>query len=772
METPAQPRPGRFPGFSGGIVKGLALLSALALVASAQQAPAGAQDNSGIATTFEDGGLDGWTSRVGCKLANTAADAHGGSHSLLVTGRTADYDGPQIGVSNKMYSGSDYSISVWVKLAPSATESDTLRVTLQVTLAGTTNYYSVVPNTPVPLGTWVNLSVPTYSMVYAYDPGKAYLYVESNSGTQSFYIDDFQLAYWSWSPSWTPLRDAAAQRALLVGTAADYSLINQEPYAAAMGREYSVLEPENDMKWATIHPNPPGSASEYNFVPGDGLVAFAQVHGMQVRGHNLCWQADNPAWLANGNYTAAQLYQILHDHITTVVSHYKGQVFAWDVVNEALDDITYTPRNSIWFNQPGIGLSGTGYIAQAFQWAHAADPGAVLFYNDYNVEDASSPKSTAMYNMVKAFLAQGVPIGGVGLQCHITKDASSLSSAGLDANIARLTALGLQVHITELDVRVPVDQNGAASSADLQAQAQRYHDIAAVCLKYPGCTLLQTWGFTDSHSWIPSYYPGYGAALPFDSSYQPKPAFTSIEQLFATAPPVLSVSGLDNAASYQAGVVAPGELLAIFGTKFGPGSLAMGQYDANGRLASSLAGVQVLFDGVPAPIVFALASQTAVLAPFEIAGKSSTTITYSYQSIPSNAVTLPVALAVPGLFASNSQGFGQGAILNQDYSVNSVGNPVLPGGIVQLFGTGGGAFTTNVPDGELIGVPLPALQAQVTATVGGLPAKILYAGPAPTLVAGVLQVDLEIPQGLTGPQPVVLTVAGVTTQSNLTVAVK
>jgi uncharacterized protein (TIGR03437 family) len=235
---------------------------------------------------------------------------------------------------------------------------------------------------------------------------------------------------------------------------------------------------------------------------------------------------------------------------------------------------------------------------------------------------------------------------------------------------------------------------------------------------------------------------------------------------------VLSVSGLDNAASYQADVVAPGELLAIFGTKFGPGSLAMGQYDANGRLASSLAGVQVLFDGVPAPIVFALASQTAVLAPFEIAGKSSTTITYSYQSIPSNAVTLPVALAVPGLFASNSQGFGQGAILNQDYSVNSVGNPVLPGGIVQLFGTGGGAFTTNVPDGELIGVPLPALQAQVTATVGGLPAKILYAGPAPTLVAGVLQVDLEIPQGLTGPQPVVLTVAGVTTQSNLTVAVK
>ena len=577
------------------------------------------------------------------------------------------------------------------------------------------------------------------------------------------------------APGQTALRDVAAERGLMVGTAAGYSYLNQSDYTTVLGREFSVLEPENDMKWGAIHPNAPGSPNEYNFVPGDGLVAFAQAHAMKVRGHNLAWHNYNPQWLANGNYTAVQLNQILHDHITTVVNHYKGQVYAWDVINEALDDNTAQLRDSIWYNQPGIGLSGNGYIAQAFQWAHQADPDALLFYNDYSVEDANMAKSTAMYNMVQALLAQGVPIHGVGLQLHITPDQGYVSTAGLDANIARLTALGLQVHLTELDVRVPVNASGVASTADLQAQAQRYHDIAAVCLKYPGCTLFETWGFTDKYSWIPSTFAGLGAALPFDMAYQPKPAYNSLQQLFTTAPPVLSAAEIKSAASYQAGVVAPGELVSIFRSKFGPASLVLSQFDANGRFASTLAGVQVLFDGVPAPIVFALANQTTVVVPFEVAGRATSTVTYSYQGILSNAVAVPVAPAVPGLFTSNSQGFGQGAILNQDNSLNSSANPEAPGRVVQMFGTGAGAFTTSVPDGELVGLPLPTLQAPVTATVGGLPAEVTYQGPAPAQVAGVLQVNVRIPLGLSGPQGVVLSVGGVSTQStqgNVTVAVQ
>jgi endo-1,4-beta-xylanase len=140
-----------------------------------------------------------------------------------------------------------------------------------------------------------------------------------------------------------------------------------------------------------------------------------------------------------------------------------------------------------------------------------------------------------MYDLVKGMLARGVPIRGVGLQFHVTVKPSELSPAGLDANIARLTALGLQVHITELDVRVPEDANANASASDLAAQAQRYHDIVSACLKYKGCTAVQTWGFTDKHSWIPHFYKGYGAALPFDSSYHSKPAYASMLQALTGA---------------------------------------------------------------------------------------------------------------------------------------------------------------------------------------------------------------------------------------------
>jgi endo-1,4-beta-xylanase len=248
---------------------------------------------------------------------------------------------------------------------------------------------------------------------------------------------------------------------------------------------------------------------------------------MKLRGHNLCWHNYNRAWLAKGNFTPNQLYTLLQTYITTVAGHFQGKVFAWDVVNEALADNGSGLRDSIWYNRPGIGLTGPGYIDQAFRWAHAADPKALLFYNEYDVEDVNR-KSDAMYSLVKGMLSRGVPIHGVGLQFHVTAKPSDVSPAGLDANMARFAALGLQIHITELDVRVPVDANGSASANDLTAQAQRYYDVVAACLKYKACTAIQTWGFTDKHSWIPQFYKGYGAALPFDKNYQPKPAYASM----------------------------------------------------------------------------------------------------------------------------------------------------------------------------------------------------------------------------------------------------
>jgi endo-1,4-beta-xylanase len=207
--------------------------------------------------------------------------------------------------------------------------------------------------------------------------------------------------------------------------------------------------------------------------------------------------------------------------------HYASQVFAWDVVNEALDE-NGSLKDSPWYNQPGIGLAekGSAYIEQAFRWAHEADPQALLFYNE-NGGEGLNRKSDAIYAMVKDFKRRGVPIDGVGLQMHIA--ALDFDTAAVAANIARLTALGLQVQITELDVSLPLDSTGLATRDDLLRQAKVYRGVVRACLESPGCTAIQTWGFTDKYSWIGSHTHGTrGAALPFDPSYKPKPAYDAI----------------------------------------------------------------------------------------------------------------------------------------------------------------------------------------------------------------------------------------------------
>src|SRR5262249_6417155 len=153
----------------------------------------------------------------------------------------------------------------------------------------------------------------------------------------------------------------------------------------------------------------------------------------------------------------------------------------------------------------------------------AADPKTLLFYNDFGAEPINT-KSDAIYAMVKDFKARGVPIDGVGLQMHLT--LQGISAPSVAANIKRLTDLGLQVQITEFDVRIPVNSNGQATPADLSSAAQIYQTTATVCLQNPRCTAFQTWGFTDKYSWIPASFPGFGAALPLDASYQGKPSYT------------------------------------------------------------------------------------------------------------------------------------------------------------------------------------------------------------------------------------------------------
>jgi endo-1,4-beta-xylanase len=329
-------------------------------------------------------------------------------------------------------------------------------------------------------------------------------------------------------PAAGTLRQAAEGRHITVGTAAASAYLAEADYAATLGSEFSQLQAENEMKFGAIHPRPDSDPNPYNFKGGDALVAFAQSHTMVVRGHTLIWHNNVPDWVKNGGYSAPQLAEILHGHIKTVMTHYASKVYAWDVVNEAFND-DGTMRHTVWYDQPGIGAgTGTEYIEQALRWAHEADPSAKLFYNDYDAEIINK-KSDAIYAMAKDFKKRGVPLDGVGFQMHVSlKFDDPAKLASFAKNLERFAKLGLELQITELDVRL-----NASSAASLAAQAKLYSEITTLCVRQPACKALQTWGFTDKHSWIPAFYKGQGWALLWNEKYHKKPAYAAVHYALA-----------------------------------------------------------------------------------------------------------------------------------------------------------------------------------------------------------------------------------------------
>jgi len=324
-------------------------------------------------------------------------------------------------------------------------------------------------------------------------------------------------------PQTTTLRRAAEAHHTLIGAAADPAFLSEVEYANILGSEFSQLQPENAMKFGLIHPRPDTDPQPYDFSGADALVTFAQAHNMVVRGHTLVWHNQVPAWATKGNYSSAQLAKVLQDHISTVMARYASKVYAWDVVNEAFND-DGSMRHTLWHDQPGIGAgASTAYIEQAFRWARTADPKAKLFYNDYDAEEINK-KSDAIYAMAQDFKKRGVALDGIGFQAHIDlkfDDPAKLTSFA--KNMQRFADLGLELHITELDIRL-----SDSSPASLAAEAKLYGEITTLCVQQPRCKLLQTWGFTDKHSWIPGFYKGQGWALLWDEKYQRKPAYAAV----------------------------------------------------------------------------------------------------------------------------------------------------------------------------------------------------------------------------------------------------
>ena len=309
--------------------------------------------------------------------------------------------------------------------------------------------------------------------------------------------------------------DDETVRRPLMGTAVRSATLAQEPaYASIAGSRFDLLTPENEMKWDVVEPQRGG----FDFSAPDAIVNFAVEHGQTVHGHTLAWHQQNPAWLTAGGFTRPELIDILTNHIATVVGRYRGVVSMWDVVNEAIGDNALV-RPSVWTT--GIGADAYDL---AFFAARAADPNAKLYINDYNIEGPSS-KSDALYALVSGMVARGVPVDGVGFQTHRT--LGSINVPGLRSQFDRYAALGLDVAITELDVRIPVP----ATATDLAAQAATYAVARDACLAAPNCRSITTWGFTDKHSWIPYFFTGLGAALPWDASLAPKPAYDVIAPL-------------------------------------------------------------------------------------------------------------------------------------------------------------------------------------------------------------------------------------------------
>jgi uncharacterized protein (TIGR03437 family) len=241
----------------------------------------------------------------------------------------------------------------------------------------------------------------------------------------------------------------------------------------------------------------------------------------------------------------------------------------------------------------------------------------------------------------------------------------------------------------------------------------------------------------------------------------------------ALAPSGPSLASVNSAANYRNDAVSPGEIVTLFGSNLGPATLAPLQVAA-GSVTNSLAGTQVLFDGTPAPLIYTVANQVSAVVPYGVAGKDSTKIQVTYNGATSNTVTMPVQAAHPGIFTLDASGLGPGAILNQDTTINSSANGAARGSIVAIYATGGGVTRPALADGAVTGNDLPFVTQPVTVTIGGIDARVAYAGGVPGAVAGLTQINAEIPAGVTPSNgvPIVIKIGNYPSAPGVTISVR
>jgi len=317
----------------------------------------------------------------------------------------------------------------------------------------------------------------------------------------------------------TAFTDTVAKAAgkLYFGSATDNPELPNAEYVAILDQEayFGQITPGNSMKWDATEPE----QGVFTFSGGQQIVSLAQANNQLIRGHNCVWYNQLPDWVANGVFTPAELTEIIQLHCGTLVGNWKGQIYAWDIINEPFND-DGTWRADVFFD-----TLGESFIPIALEAARAADPNAKLYINDYNIE-FEGVKSAALMELVQGLKANGTPIDGIGFESHFIVGEVPTD---IQATMEAFVALGVEVAVTELDIRMTLPE-----TAELLAQQKAdYTTVITACNAVPGCVGVTIWDYTDLYSWIPGTFPGQGAACPWDENFVKKPAYDGIIAGFA-----------------------------------------------------------------------------------------------------------------------------------------------------------------------------------------------------------------------------------------------
>ncbi len=501
----------------------------------------GATGNLIVNSSFEGGSTWGWSPFGSVTLIATTTNPHSGEYCLYTTGRTQSWMGPSYNLFGLLSYDQTYKVDFWVRYNEGP-QSVQFKATVKTSsVNGADNYIQATNPTTVQIGAWTEItgefSIPNgnYSAIV--------VYVESPTSTPNFYLDDFTVTGEVSQASQNLLNEQRAQFEAATTPVSEYlksipslyeslskyfpvgvavepgQLLPSNPHSQIVAKEFNLLVPENVMKPEFIEPKP----GDFTFQNADAIVNYAIAHNMTMRGHNFIWYEETPNWFfedpSNPSKPASRtlLLQRMKELITTTMKHFedkygsKNPIKYWDIVNEPLND-NGTLRDTKWLQ-----IIGPDYIAKAFEYAHEADPNIKLFINEYGLEN-DGVKTQAMYELVKKLKSEGVPIDGIGIECHININ-TNLDK--LKDVIQKFASLGVEVQFTEIDMSTL----GNTSESALLQQAREYRklfDILEAEHKY--ITAVVFWGISDDVSWLGSQ----NAPLLFNTSLQPKPAFWAI----------------------------------------------------------------------------------------------------------------------------------------------------------------------------------------------------------------------------------------------------